>query len=70
MTPAAQLALGRIFRLLSRPERPGDVELYEAARRVALHEADAAGMGRFASDRPQIAPAGWNHGRIGAGCVE
>lgn len=34
--PHVQLALGRIFRLLSRPALPGDVEKYEEARRVAL----------------------------------
>lgn len=28
------LALGRIFRLGSRPTQPGDIEQYEAARRV------------------------------------
>ena len=46
MTPAAsvveleqqavELALGRIFRLMSRPFQPGDIEQYEAARRVVL----------------------------------
>lgn len=36
MLPAVQLALGRIFRLMSRPEQPGDAEQYEAARAVIL----------------------------------
>lgn len=30
------LALGRIFRLLSRPERPGDVAEYEQCRKLIL----------------------------------
>lgn len=38
---AMQLALGRIFRLMSRPEQPGDVEQYEAARRVVTEVAPA-----------------------------
>lgn len=29
-------AIGRLFRILSRPHRPGDVEQYEACRRVVL----------------------------------
>jgi hypothetical protein len=33
---SVECALGRIFRLLSRPAQPGDVEQYEAARRVIL----------------------------------
>jgi hypothetical protein len=39
-----RLALGRIFRLGSRPEQPGDGEQYEAARRAALGAADALGI--------------------------
>jgi hypothetical protein len=35
-----QLALGRIFRLMSRPAQDGDVEQYEAARRVVLDHTD------------------------------
>lgn len=31
-----ELALGRIFRLMSRPAQVGDAEQYEAARRVIL----------------------------------
>ncbi len=36
MPPAVQLALGRIFRLASRPTQPGDVQAYEEARHVVL----------------------------------
>lgn len=36
--PHVQLALGRIFRLMSRPALPGDVERYEEARRAALSD--------------------------------
>lgn len=35
-TKAVELALGRIFRLASRPEQPGDVADYERCRRVIL----------------------------------
>lgn len=36
------LALGRIFRLGSRPFQPGDIEQYENARRVIYAAHDAA----------------------------
>lgn len=35
-----KLALGSIFRLGSRPTRPGDVETYEVARRAILEVLD------------------------------
>lgn len=38
MPPHVQLALGRIFRLMSRSALPGDDEAYEEARRVALSD--------------------------------
>jgi hypothetical protein len=31
-----RLALGRIFRLMSRPEQPGDAQQYEACRALIL----------------------------------
>lgn len=37
-----RLALGRIFRLASRPEQPGDGEQYEDARHAILTAYDAA----------------------------
>lgn len=36
------LALGRIFRLASRPTQPGDVEAYEEARAIVLAHAPGA----------------------------
>ena len=36
MPQEVQLALGRIFRLMSRPFQEGDIEQYEAARAVVL----------------------------------
>jgi hypothetical protein len=36
MPPEVQMALGRIFKLMSRPYQEGDIEQYEAARRVVL----------------------------------
>ena len=41
MPREVQLALGRIFRLMSRPSEPGDEEQYEAARAVILAHAPA-----------------------------
>lgn len=41
MPTEVQLALGRVFRLLSRPEQPGDAAQYEAARAVILAHAPA-----------------------------
>jgi hypothetical protein len=38
-----RLALGRIFRLLSRPAQPGDVAVYEQARAMALNAAEVLG---------------------------
>jgi hypothetical protein len=38
MTTQQQLALGRIFRLMSRPFQEGDIEQYEAARSTFLTE--------------------------------
>ena len=35
-----QLALGRIFRLASRPAQPGDVEEYERCRRIIMTAQD------------------------------
>lgn len=40
------LACGRLFRLLSRPQQPGDVEAYYAARAVALDAAERLGLNR------------------------
>ncbi len=39
MTTQQQLALGRIFRMMSRPFKEGDIEQYEAARSAFLTEA-------------------------------
>lgn len=43
MPAEVQMAIGRIFSLMSRPEQPGDVEQYEKARRVVLAFADDEG---------------------------
>lgn len=55
------LAIGRLLRLMSRPEQPGDVETYYACRRAIYDAAEA--MGReirpvsLGTHRP-----GWNFG--------
>lgn len=51
---AVDLALGRIFRLMSRPEQPGDVAEYERCRALVLDELGAAPAGyvvSYARDR-------------------
>lgn len=35
-----ELALGRIFRMAARPERPGDVDDYERCRRIIIDALD------------------------------
>ena len=40
MDSTVSLALGRIFRLLSRPEQPGDIAAYERCRVVVLTAID------------------------------
>ena len=55
-----QLALGRIFRLLSRPYQPGDVSQYEAAR--------AAVLAHSPTPAPDYTPnyaRDWNRGALG-----
>lgn len=41
---ARELAIGRIFRLASRPAQPGDVELYADARHAFLATFDDAAI--------------------------
>lgn len=45
---AIELALGRIFRLASRPEQPGDVADYERCRRVILDVLDPVAVPLYA----------------------
>ena len=40
MSAAVELALGRIFRLMSRPEQPGDAADYERCRVVIMGESE------------------------------
>jgi hypothetical protein len=42
MPAEVQMALGRMFRLMSRPSQPGDMEQYEACRRVLLDASEGA----------------------------
>jgi hypothetical protein len=44
MPAEVQMALGRIFRLMSRPARDGDIQQYAMARKVILDAAEARGM--------------------------
>lgn len=39
---AVRLAIGRIFRLASRPSQPGDIEQYESCRRLIMDILDPA----------------------------
>lgn len=40
MEAAVRLAIGRIFRLSSRPEQPGDIAEYERCRALILDHSD------------------------------
>ena len=60
-----ELALGRIFRLLSRPYQPGDIEQYEKCRKVVMELADTDGE---ELQRPPL--PGWNFGRGAEGVIE
>lgn len=51
---AVRLALGRIFRLASRPQQPGDAEDYERCRAVILDCTDPVALDyapNYARDR-------------------
>ena len=39
-TPEVQLAIGRLFLLLSRPEQPGDIETFHKIRAIVLDSAE------------------------------
>ena len=39
-TPQVQLAIGRLFLMLSRPEQPGDIETFHKIRAIVLDSAD------------------------------
>lgn len=51
MTKAAELALGRILRLASRPARPGDIAEYLRCRSIILDTLEDAGFSQ-ATDTP------------------
>ena len=46
-----ELAIGRIFRLASRPERPGDAAEYERCRAIILDAVDPAMVHAASIDR-------------------
>lgn len=48
MPPRVQLAIGRIFRLASRPEEPGDAASYEECRAIILDAWESRGAARGA----------------------
>lgn len=55
MSPAVQLALGRIFRLGSRQTQPGDVEEYERCRAIIMAEHDESGRQEAPGYQPNYA---------------
>lgn len=59
---AMRLAIGRILRIASRPEQPGDLEEYAKAREVAMEAAEVLGV-RPASTAGAHRP-GWNFGNL------
>jgi len=60
---ALRLAIGRIFRLASRPKRNGDAQKYEDARRIALEAADVLGIDHKERGLGYCRP-GWNFGNL------
>jgi hypothetical protein len=58
-----ELALGRIFGMMQRPEQPGDVAEYERCRRIVLDE--LAPLGPVVSYQPNYA-RDRNRGAAGA----
>lgn len=50
-----RLCIGRLFRLASRPEQPGDDEQYEHLRRVAMDCAEVLGI---STETYRLAPPG------------
>ena len=61
-----ELAIGRIFRIMSRSEQPGDVAEYERCRSLILDCADELGI---SGKGPSVGinKPGWN---FGGKCVE
>lgn len=68
----AKLAIGRILRLCSRSEQPGDVAEYERCRKIVLDAAEDDHDGLLATqDLKSRAPLpGWNFGCGSTGCIE
>lgn len=62
---AVDMAIGRLFRMASRPSRPGDAEEYARIRSVAM---GALPLGQE-PDMGRPLP-GWNFGKGVSGCIE
>jgi hypothetical protein len=39
-----KLAIGRLFRMMSRPSQPGDVDMFYKCRSIILNAAEAGGV--------------------------
>lgn len=62
-----ELAIGRIFRMGSRPTQPGDAAEYERCRAIVMSILG----GDEDAHRPGLGPApGWNFGSGTSGCIE
>ena len=59
------LALGRIFRLMSRPNQPGDLAEYERCRILILDL-----LGEPARETERAPLPGWNFGGGNTGSIE
>lgn len=65
-TKAAELALGRILRLGSRPTQPGDIEQYDKCRNFIMDLLDDG----YRSPVSLPPNPGWNFGSRNRGVVE
>lgn len=63
MPVAVQCALGRIFGMLARPSRPGDIVEYERCRAIVEDYAEAAGI-RASATGIGVHRPGWNFGMV------
>ena len=46
MPPEVQMALGRLFRMMSRPSQPGDIEMFHKIVAIVTDEYEALHDGR------------------------
>lgn len=63
---AMNLAIGRLFRMMSRPFQEGDIACYYECERICKEAAEVLGMKTYAPDLGSCR-SGWNFGNL---CIE